>query len=288
MPTIRTGDIETYYERSGEGPAVVFVHASVVDHSQWDEQVAAIADDHTTVAYDLRGHGLTGGSDVSAYTIELFADDLQELVTGLGLERPVICGHSMGGLIAQAYAAAQPGEVAGLVLADTWTPPIRGLDDWLVRRVLLDAAIPPAILFGYERVERAQVWFYERLFAGAGGRYDRIVALREAAPAMATDEFVKVIRSMTRRGGRSLKTSAISAPTLVLYGADDLPFVKRHAAALAAAIPNVAVVEIPDAGHASNLDNPRVYTDAIEEFLTTIDRFGVPSTQKSNDYGSST
>lgn len=283
MPTVRTGDIETYYERSGDGQPVVFVHASVLDHSQWDEQVAAVSDDHTAVAYDLRGHGRTGGSDISPYTIELFADDLHELVTELELYRPVICGHSMGGLVAQAYAVAHPGAVAGLVLADTWTPAIRGLDDWLVRRVMLNAAIPPAKLVGYQRVERAQVWVYERLFAGSSGKYDRIVALREAAPEMATGEFVKVIRAMTRRDGGSPALSAISAPTLVLYGADDLPFVKRHAAVLAAAISDVAVTEIPDAGHASNLDNPTVYTGALEEFLATTDRFAGQSPERSND-----
>lgn len=281
MPTIRTNDVDTYYERSGTGPAVVFVHASVLDHSQWDEQVAAISDHHTAVAYDLRGHGLTGATDVSPYTIELFAADLHDLVTGLELDRPVICGHSMGGLVAQSYAAAHPDEVGGLVLADTWTAPIRGLDDWFVRRVMLNAAIPPSMLLGFERVERAQVWIYERLFAGAGGKYDRIVALREAGPDMATGEFVKVIRAMTRRGGESPDLSAISVPTLVLFGADELPFVKRHAAELAARISDVAVTQVPDAGHASNLDNPGFFTATFTEFLATIDRFDAPSSQAS-------
>lgn len=273
MPTIRTGAVETYYERSGEGQPVVFVHASILDHSQWDEQVAAIADDHTAVAYDLRGHGLTGGSDLSRYTIEVFAEDLRALVAGLDLDRPVVCGHSFGGLVAQTYAAAHPDEVGGLILADTWTPPVRGIDDWLVRRVLLNAAIPPALLLGFERVERAQVWLYERVFEGAGGQYDRVVALRDSAPDMATREFVKVIRAMARSGGASPDLSAIPVPTLVLYGASDLPFVKRHAAAFAAQIPTVTVAEIPDAGHASNLDNPGYFATTLAEFLATVDRF---------------
>lgn len=285
MPTVQTNDIETYYERTGEGRPVVFVHASILDHSQWDEQVAAVAGDRTAVAYDVRGHGRTGGSEVSPYTISLLADDLHALVAALDLDRPVICGHSMGGLVAQFYAAAHPDEVGGLVLADTWTPPIRGVNDWFVRRAMLNAAVPPVRLLGYERVERANVWLYERLFGGSSGEYDRIVELREGVPRMSTDEFAKVVRAMTNVHGESVDLSAIAVPTLVLFGADELPFVKRHVAELAANIPNVGVTEVPDAGHASNLDNPEFFTATLREFLATIDRLDGPASQPPGDDG---
>lgn len=285
MPTLQTNGVETYYERRGEGPSVVFVHASVLDHSQWDGQVAALADDYTTVAYDVRGHGRTGGSAAESYSIGLFAEDLHALVEGLDLDRPVVCGHSMGGLVAQRYAATYPDEVGGLVLADTWTPPILGVDDWFVRRLMLNAAVLPARLFGYERVERAHVWLYERLFAGSSGQYGRIVDLREGMAPMATDEFVKVIRATTGDHESSIDLPTIPVPSLVLFGADDLPFVKRHAAELAARIPSASVTEVPRAGHASNLDNPEFFTATLREFLATLRRLDSRSSPPPGDDG---
>lgn len=267
MGTVRTNGITTHYERYGEGPAMVFIHGSIVDRSMWAAQVEALADDYTVISYDMRGHGHTGPSTVDPYTIGLFADDLAALVDALALDRPVLCGLSMGGLVAQTYAARHPDRVSGLVLADTFTPPVRSRGEWFLRRVVLPFLTYPVRLVGYERVEKANVWVTERFFAGAGGDYGNVKALREDAPEMTTREFVKVIGAMTRFHEASVELGALSMPTLVIYGENELPFVKRHAAALAAALPDVTVKAVPGGGHASNLDNPAFFTDALREFL---------------------
>lgn len=278
MPTVRTNGVETYYERRGEGPPVVFVHAAIVDHAMWDEQVDALSDGYATVAYDVRGHGLTGGSDEPAYTVNLFAEDLHALVTALDVDRPVLCGLSLGGMIALTYAANYPDRVAGLILADTFAPPILTRGEWFLRRVAMNAVIPPVRLIGYERVERANVWLTERLHGGAAGDYRKIERLRETGPRMATDEFVKVIRAITRFHESSLDLAGITAPTLVLYGENDLPSIKRHAAELAARLPTVEVERIPGAGHASNLDDPEYFTAAVRGFLDGIHSDGTGTT----------
>jgi pimeloyl-ACP methyl ester carboxylesterase len=267
MPFVQTGDIRTYYECRGDGPPVVFVHAAILDHSLWDAQAEALADEYTTVVYDLRGHGRTGGSSLSTYTVELLADDLHALVTALGLARPVVCGLSLGGLVAQSYAARYPDELSALVLADTFTPPILARGEWVLRRVVLNALVYPVRLVGYERVEKANVWLTERLFRGSGGDYERIEMLRATGPRMTTDEFAKVIRSMTRFHEERVDLAAVGVPTLVLYGEHDLPFVKHHAAELAARLRDVTVEIVSDAGHASNLDAPDDFTDAVRRFL---------------------
>jgi pimeloyl-ACP methyl ester carboxylesterase len=130
MPKVRTDDIETYYERRGSGPVIVFVHGAIVDHSQWTPQLEALSNENTTIAYDVRGHGRTGGSETDSYSIDLFAEDLEAFTTALDLDKPVLCGLSMGGCIAQAYAARYPERIGGLVLADTFTPELL---DWRER-----------------------------------------------------------------------------------------------------------------------------------------------------------
>lgn len=268
MPTVQTNEIETYYAERGDGPPIVFVHGAILDHSQWNPQLAALSDEFRTIAYDVRGHGRTGGSDRDRYTIDHFADDLDALVTALGLDDFVLCGLSTGGCIAQAYAAMHSDKLAGLVLADTFTPALLDRREWLQRVVLLKATIPPVRLVGYQRVERVMVWLQGRISGqGVSGDYEKIEELRADGPTMATDEFAKIIRALTSFHESPITLSSITVPTLVLYGEHEPPFIRRHVPKLAAEIPDVSVRKVPGAGHASNLDNPEFFTAAIREFL---------------------
>ncbi|WP_232702411.1 alpha/beta fold hydrolase [Halobacterium wangiae] len=271
MPTVQTNGVETYYERRGNGPPLVFVHGAILDHSQWTPQVEALGEEYTTVAYDVRGHGRTGGSDRSPYAIDLFADDLRALVEGLDLDRPVICGLSMGGCIAQVYAASYPDRLRGLVLADTFSPDLGGWREWLQRSAVLRATVPPVRLLGYERVEKAMVWLQQRLHGeGVGGDYEKIERLRAEGPKLTTPEFAKVVRAVAAFHETTVDLAAISVPTLVLYGEDEPAFVRRHAPIFESEIPDASILQVPHAGHASNLDNPAFFTAALREFLAEV------------------
>lgn len=273
MPTVRTDDIETYYVQQGDGPPVVFVHGMILSASMWQPQLDALADSFTTIAYDVRGHGRTGGSDRERYSVDLFAADLDALVTALSLDRPVICGLSTGGCIAQAYAARHPDRLSGLVLADTFAPVVL---DWRDRLqfAVLDAAVLPVRLVGFRRVQRFMNWFHELLYPGSSGDYEAVERLQTEMPAMATGEFAKVIRSITTFSGADVDLSAVAVPTLVLVGENTTGIVKRHAPALAAAIPDAELRAVPGGGHASNVDNPEFFTAAVREFAAGIDRSG--------------
>lgn len=266
MPTVRTNDVDTYYERRGTGPPVVFVHAAIMDHSQWAPQMADLSDEYTTIAYDVRGHGRTGGSAKDAYSVELFAEDLDALLTALDVERPVLCGHSMGGCVAQVYAARHPHQVSGLVLTDTFTPDLHSWQDKLPM-ALLGATVLPVRLIGYERVQKAKAWIHERFSEGASGDYEKVERLQADAPGMETGEFAKVVRSLTAFPATEVDLSRISVPTLVLYGENAPTFLRRQARKLAAGIPNASIRAVPGGGHASNLDNPEFFTTALWELL---------------------
>ncbi|PSP97297.1 hypothetical protein BRC94_10540 [Halobacteriales archaeon QS_5_70_17] len=162
--------------------------------------------------------------------------------------------------------------MGGLVLADTFAPEVLGIGEWLQRSVLLRAVIPPVRLLGYERVERAMVWLRERLQGeGTSGDYERIERPRAEGPRMTTAEFAKVIRAVAAFDRTDVDHVSITAPTLVLSGEHDVSFVRRHAPGLTAVIPDAAVLAVPDAGDASNLDDPDYFTVALREFLARVD-----------------
>jgi pimeloyl-ACP methyl ester carboxylesterase len=270
MPTIATNGIETYVQRRGSGPAIVFVHASVVDHGFWRDQVRELGSTNETIAYDLRGHGRTGPSEEATYTVELFAEDLASLVDALDVEDPIVCAHSMGGLVAQRYAADHGDELAGLVLADTFTPRILTAGERLLRRVLLPGLVGPAKLVGYERVEKANAWLTGKLFAGSSGDDEKIQRLRQGGPGMTSEEFGKAVDAMAHAHEEPVDLARIEVPTLVLYGENDLPFVKRQAEHLAAHLPDVRLEQVADAGHAANLDQPEAFNAAIRGFVEEV------------------
>lgn len=268
MPTVRTNDIETYYERRGSGPPIVFIHGMAMSTGEWKPQMEALSDEYTTIAYDVRGHGHTGGSDREPYTMELYAADLDALLTGLGVENPVLCGLSMGGCIAQMYAVRYPEKVAGLVVSDTFTAaplPLKGrlvfanlrFFGWLDRFVR------------YTTLNRFQTWVGTRLSPGVAGDGATTQRIMEEAPTIAHAEFVKIANSMASFPESDLDSSQITVPTLVMHG-ENIPAVLRDMhRKLAEGLLNadVAFTVVPDAGHASNIDNPQFFSTAVREFL---------------------
>lgn len=183
MPVIQTNDIETYYEHRGDGPPIVFIHGMFMSTTMWESQMDALSDAYTTIAYDVRGHGYTGGSDRTPYSIDLFAADLDALLDALEIERAVICGLSMGGTIAQAFAAAHPEKVAGLVLADTFASgplPLSGRLAMANIRFLsrLDHIV------NYKTLNRVQMWVGHRLVPGMSGDFKTVQRLVDDAPTI--------------------------------------------------------------------------------------------------------
>lgn len=90
MPTVATNGVDTFYERTGAGPPIVFLHGGGIDHRVWAELTRPLTDRVTVIVYDLRGHGWTGGSEHERYTIELYAEDLAALIDALELNAPII------------------------------------------------------------------------------------------------------------------------------------------------------------------------------------------------------
>ena len=99
-------------------PKLALIHSLALDRSVWDGVVKALAGQAEILTYDCRGHGRSGRA-AGPYTCERFARDLAELLEHLRWPGAVVAGCSMGGCIAQAFAAGYPARTAGLCLIDT-------------------------------------------------------------------------------------------------------------------------------------------------------------------------
>lgn len=99
-------------------PTVVLVHGGpgVWDHSYFKPDFAPLAEQVQVVYLDLRGHGRSAWRDEARWTFEACADDIRGFLDALGIERPIVFGHSMGGPIVLLYGARHPGHAAGLIV----------------------------------------------------------------------------------------------------------------------------------------------------------------------------
>lgn len=269
MATVRTDDIETHYVRRGTGPPIVFVHGMIMTAEMWEPQMAALEDAFTTIAYDVRGHGRTGGSEVDPYSVDRFASDLEALLDALDVDRAVVCGLSMGGAIAQSFAAAHPDRMAGLVLADTFpSGPLPLTARVALANVRFLARLDRFV--DYETLNRWQLRVGNWLLPGVSGDEETVRRIVDESPPISHAEFVKIADATAGFPSANVDLSRVAAPTLVLHG-EHLQTVneettRRLVGQLSNADPTVHVV--PGGGHASNLDNPEFFTARVREFLT--------------------
>jgi pimeloyl-ACP methyl ester carboxylesterase len=120
---IRDGVNLRYLDTGSGDPALVFIHGWTCNYSHWRNQTSAFSPEHRVLALDLRGHGESDKPEQD-YNIAGFAADIQWLIDELGLERPVLIGHSMGGVIAADLARKHPEATRAVVLVDAPVVPL--------------------------------------------------------------------------------------------------------------------------------------------------------------------
>lgn len=118
MPMLERDGVKLFHEETGTGdPAMVFVHGWTCNHTYFRPQADHFGTTHRVVSVDLRGHGMSDQPD-DGYTVGGFADDVAWVSRELGLDRPVIVGHSMGAVIALELAARHPDLPGAVVMVD--------------------------------------------------------------------------------------------------------------------------------------------------------------------------
>ena len=133
MPFVQLNNIVHRYVDDGakEKPAIVFANSLGSDLRIWDDVAARLAADFRVIRYDKRGHGLTDAVP-PPYSAKDLADDVAGLLDALEISQAVICGVSVGGIIAQALALNYPQRARALVLCDTGAR-IGSVESWQQR-----------------------------------------------------------------------------------------------------------------------------------------------------------
>jgi len=243
--TITVKGIKINYRRTGEGTPIILMHGWGCDSTTLG-LFERVASEHNEVFnIDLPGFGKSEEPD-GPWNVEEYVQMLEEFVAALGINNPVILGHSFGGRVAILYASRNP--VKKLVLVDAaGVKPRRSLKYYLkVYSFKLAKRIYPALV-GREKANEIIGQMRSRR-----GSYD----YNNCSPTMRR-VMVNVVNTDLRR-----YMPLISAPTLLIWGENDTATPIRDARIMEKLIPNTGLVSFPGAGHFSFVDNP--YQSAAE------------------------
>ena len=269
MPYVKTNDVMTYYEVYGEGHPLVFIHGAWSDHEIWGPQIEHFSRSYKVIAYDLRGRGKTSKSESGEYSLELLADDLKALLKALSIEKPIVCGRSLGGLVAKAYAVKYS-NLKALVLTNT--PLITSLSfsdkvqKCLGKPVIL-AYIGIARLIGVKRFVNLgfkiiKMVYGEKRISVKG---DVLEHIKETLSNLNEEEFFKLFNLFLTP--TSLDISKIKVPTLIISGELEPRATLKQAEKIKGMLRNSSIAVISKAGHFSNVDNPEEFNEVVDNFL---------------------
>ncbi len=261
MDAVRVNGVVLHHAVEGPAaaPALVFSNSLGSDFRIWDRLVACLDGQFHIVRYDKRGHGLSGAPP-APYRMDDHVDDLAALLDHLRVDQAVICGVSVGGMIAQDLAARRPERIAALVLCDTaarigtpdlWNERIAAIEDAGIESIA-DAIIERwlSARFRAARPEETAAWRNMLVRTPVAGYTGTCAAIRDADLTAAT-------RNLTM-------------PVLGVCGSEDgatPPDLVRETIGL---IAGARFEAIDGAGHLPSIERPEILAGLMTDFLGEI------------------
>lgn len=267
-----TADGVLRYAVSGDGPACIVLSGGPGIDPRYMGDLGGLGDTITMVRLHPRGAGLSRHPDDSDWSLPAYARDVEALRTHLGLERPLVLGHSHGGMIALQYAHDNPAAAGALVLVDT-----------------------SASVAGWDRERAMAPYAGEPWFERARAAMDAEPATAEEAAAVAAECLPFYFASLTPAAreflGRAAATTvnpapmrgfniremdlrpflpAMCTPTLVVVGRHDYIQTVDMATAIADGIPGARLVVFERSGHFPWIEERARFHDVVRDFITSL------------------
>jgi 3-oxoadipate enol-lactonase len=259
--SMTTKDGRFGYEAVGDMalPPLVFLHGIGGAARAWRGQLDAFSDRYRAIAWDMPGYG--GSAPLQSVNIASLADALQDFLQQIGATKPVIVGHSIGGMIVQQLLAKSPHIASTVVLAQT--SPAFGKPDGDWQKNFIDARLGPL-----DRGETL-VTLAPALVKELVGDDPDVRGMDLARNCMAAVPPATYRATMLALMGFDLRHALknIAVPTLVLSGSKDNNAPAPMMAKMASYIPAATYIEIEGVGHLVNLERPAAFNAALDRFL---------------------
>lgn len=247
-------------DEGGQGHALLFLHAFPLSRRMWRPQMESLSADFRCVCFSQRGAGATP-PHMSTWGIDDLADDVAAVLDAMQIETVALCGLSVGGYIALAFARKYPHRLNALILADT-----RKEADSPEARVKRDEMITYAQNHSARDV-------IEKMLPNLVSKNTRehqpqiVQEIIEIASELPREGIIATLHALRDRPDATPQLREIKVPTLVIVGAEDAITSPDVARDLAHEISGARLEIIDLAGHLSNLEQPQKFSEALHRFL---------------------
>lgn len=260
---VRNGSIDTAYFEVGAGTRIPFVlvHGFTGAKLDFRDQLSWFGSERRVIAPDQRGHGES--SNAGPYTLDQLATDLIGFLDAMNLPRVHLLGHSMGGMVAMRATLANPQRIESLILMDTAAEPL-SMFPAKARQAMAAKVLADGIDASAMRAMPVSAGAQRGIdYLGADEHWRRI---DEKLAQMDRHAFVELSDSMATTAPVLEQLRAINAPTTILVGEHDTPFIEPSAR-MAAHIADALLVNIPLAAHCPQYENADAWRASIESHL---------------------
>jgi 3-oxoadipate enol-lactonase len=251
--------VALHHELSGpsDAPPLLLSGSLGSTLSMWGPQLSALSGRVRAIPFDHRGHG---GSPVppGPYTIAELGQDVLALMDHLGLERASYCGLSIGGMVGQWLAGNHPDRIDKLILVAT-SAHIGSPDPWLERAATVRAAGTIEVIADAVIAR----WFTP---GWAADHRETVATYREMLVSTPVEGYAGCCEAISKLDVRA-ELARITAPTLVISGADDPAIPPPHQQAIADAVTGARLESISDAAHLPSVQHPERVNQLIAEHL---------------------
>jgi pimeloyl-ACP methyl ester carboxylesterase len=273
MANLTTDDgVKLYYEESGSGAPVVFVHEFAGDWRTWEPQMRHFSRRYRCIAYNARGYPPSDvPTDVERYSQQRARDDIRAVLDALGIERAHIVGNSMGGFAALHFGMTDSPRALSLVVAGCGygAPPGQYKEFQAQSRELARTILDR----GMSHV------------ASTYGHNPSRLQLKQKDPR-GFDEFVRNFSEHSAQGSANTmlgyqarrpslydltaQMARITAPVLIVAGDED-DAVLEPSLLMKRSIPTAGLVVMPKSGHMTNLEDPALFNRLLEDFFHQVE-----------------
>lgn len=265
MPVLDLEGTPLHVIDRGAGEAVLLLHAFPFSSSMWSYQFEALEERYRVIAPDLPGFGQSPPpADPSKASIDGWADLLAELLIALDVGKVHLVGLSMGGYLAMAFLRKHADLVSSVVLADT-RPKADDSDVWQ-RRTDQQTQLREG-----DPLENLAKPLSESLLAKASlERPELVEYVQQLMVANSREGWIGALEAMKNRSDSLSTLRGLQLPTLVIVGESDRVTPLVEATLIQSLVKDAELVEIPDSGHLTALENPDVFDEVLLEFLDRI------------------
>lgn len=255
MDRILINDIHLSYEVRGTGKPILFLHGAYLSKKEWSHQLDEFAKDYQVIAMDLPGHGAS--DKLARYSVEVMAEYIFKFIEVVRITSCIICGHSLGGMVAQVIAQEHPNVVEKVILADTSF----GVRSTVLESILTSLSMPIMKLISVDG--------QAKLFSDQMGKHDRNIkeyVLYEIKSHAHDKKNYHMIWDAVTAFKNKENLTRITCPTLILVGERNKQ-THKQAKYMVKTISQSELVYIRDASHMLNMDNAVEFNQSIKEFI---------------------